>query len=163
MNIPKSASARFVLPTRIRSRLGPSTGYAARARLADRIGRLPGIRTFEDVAGQPSGIIARYTPESQGSPRRRLPEVLFCRIAANGVNVQGLSDAERYHVLSRGWGRLENRSMLLFLPRDDDEFDVAWYILRHAYETVSNPPVMPATAARVPQPELPEFSRTTLC
>jgi hypothetical protein len=159
MTIPNSASARFVLPTRIRSRLGPSTGYAARALLADRIGGLPGIRISQDAAGQAPGIVASYAPKS----RVRSTEVSFCRIAANGISVQGLNDAERYHVLSRGWGRLENRNMLLFLPRDDDEFDVSWYILRHAYEAVSSPSATPVQAARAPLPELPEFSRTTLC
>jgi hypothetical protein len=163
MTIPNSASARFVLPTRIRSRLGPSTGYAARSRLAARIGGLPGIQIFKDVAGQPQGIIASYLPKSRDSLRQRLPEVPFCRIAPNGISVHGLTDTERYHVLSRGWGRLENRNMLLFLPRDEDEFDVSWYILRHAYEAVSNPSATSVSAARAPLPELPEFSRTTLC
>ena len=163
MTIPNSASARFVLPTRVRSRLAPSTGYAGRSRLAGRIAALPGIQAVEDAREFPASIVGMYQPQSQASAHTCTPAVPFCRIAANGVSVAGLYDSERHHVLSRGWGRLENRSMLLFLPRDDDEFDVCWYILQHAYQRISNPPASLRPAARPPLPELPEYSRTTLC
>jgi hypothetical protein len=53
--------------------------------------------------------------------------------------------------------------MLLFPPRDDGEFEVCCYILRHAYRPISKPPATLPRAARTPLSEPPEFLRTTLC
>jgi hypothetical protein len=164
MTIPNSESARFALPIRIRSKPGPDTGGAAQARLAGRIAGLPGVQTTQDSAAQPPCIVGTYLRPSPLNLRRRPPSaVRFCRISTDGVMVEGLSDFERYQALARGWGRLDSRSILLFLPRDDDEFEVCCYILRQAYKSISIPPATRRSAARLPLPELPEFSRTTLC
>jgi hypothetical protein len=163
MTIPNSASARFVLPTRIRSKLGPDAGYAAQQRLADRIAELPGMHTLEDPLEPSPCTVGVYL--QAGSGKRRTPPTafLFCKIRGTGISVEGLDDSERHQVLSRGWGKLENRSIQLFLPRDDDEFDVCWDIVYRAYRNISNPPARTLFAARPPLAELPEFSRTILC
>ena len=164
MTITSSESARFALPIRIRSKPGRGTGDGAQARLAGRIAALPGVQTIEDTVAQPPCIVGIYRRPSPLNLRRHPPPaVRFCRISASGVMVEGLSDFERYQALARGWGRLDSRSILLFLPRDDDEFEVCCYILRQAYRSISRPPAMIPSAARPPLPELPEFSRTTLC
>jgi hypothetical protein len=163
MTLRISESGRFVLPTRIRSKLGPDSDFAARTRLADRISTLPGIHTFEDTLGASPSIVAVYIAHSSRTSRKHQPAVLFCKICSDGISVEGLTDAARHQVLSRGWGKLENRSMHLFLPRDDDEFDVCWHVLYRAYRTITNPPAMFLSATKASRTELPEFSRTTLC
>lgn len=163
MTIPNSASARFVLPTRIRSKLGPDTGVAAQDLLADRIAGLPGLHTFEDPLEPSPCTVAVYLQTMSGRRRANATARLFCKIRGTGISVEGLDDAERHQVLSRGWGRLESRGIQLFLPRDDDEFDVCWNIVHRAYRNISNPPARTLFAARPPLAELPEFSRTILC
>ena len=163
MTLSISESGRFVLPTRIRSKLGPDNDYAARIRLADQISKLPGVHTFEDALEASPSIVGVYFANSSRTSRRQHPAVLFCKIRCDGIRVEGLNDAARHQVLSRGWGRLENRSIQLFLPRDDDEFDVCWHILYRAYRAITNPPATFLAAAKPPLVELPEFSCTTLC
>jgi hypothetical protein len=160
MTLSISESERFVLPTRIRSKLCPDNGYVARTRLADQISKLPGVHTFEDSLEASPSIVGVHLAHSS---RRHQSAVLFCKIRCDGISVDGLSDAARHQVLSRGWGRLENRSIQLYLPRDDDEFDVCWHILYRAYRAITNPPAMFLSAAKPPLAELTEFSRTTLC
>lgn len=163
MTIPNSESARFVLPTRIRSKLGPDTGYAARDRLVDRIAQLPGMHTLDDPLEPSPCTVGVYLRPVSGKRRTPPTAFLFCKIRSTGISVEGLDNSERHQVLSRGWGRLENRSIQLFLPRDDDEFDVCWNIVYRAYRNISNPPARTLFAARPPLAELPEFSRTILC
>ena len=162
MTLFNSESERFALPTRIRSKLGPDNDCAARARLADQITKLPGVYTFEDALETSPSIVGVYLAHSSRTSRRHPSAVLFCKIRCDGISVEGLNDAARHQVLSRGWGRLESRSIQLFLPRDDDEFDVCWHILYRAYRAITNPPATFLTAAKPPLVELPEFSRTTL-
>ena len=163
MTLSIQESGRFVLPTRIRSKLGPDNDYAARTRLADQISKLPGVHTFEDALEASPSIVGVYFANSSRTSRRQQPAVLFCKIRCDGISVEGLNDAARHQVLSRGWGRLENRSIQLFLPRDDDEFDVCWDIVFRAYRNISNPPARTLFAARPQLAELPEFSRSILC
>jgi hypothetical protein len=163
MTLRISESGRFVLPTRIRSKLGPDAGHAARTRLADQISKLPGVYTFEDSLEASPSIVGVYLAHSSRTSRKHQPAVLFCKIRCDGICVEGLNDAARHQVLSRGWGKLENRSIQLFLPRDDDEFEVCWHILYRAYRTITNPPATFMSAANARLTELPEFSRTTLC
>jgi hypothetical protein len=155
--------ADFRLPPRIRSKPGPEPVDSARFMLAERIADLPFVQTVEDDFGVLPGTVGAFLKLDVTSIRQREPAVLFCRISHSGISVEGLTDAERHQVLSRGWGQLENRRVRLFMPRNDDELEICWGILYRAYHSIINTPVRSATMPRANVVDLPEISRTSLC
>jgi len=161
--VPASETVRLRLPTRTRINLGPDGNGATRYRLAERIAALPRVHTVEDPDGVLPGKVAVYVHAAGAIRQQHERPIPFCDITSSGIGVEGLDDAGRHQVLSRGWGRLENHRMQLFLPRNDGELDVCWRILYCAYCSLLNSPAAPPLARRAPPPELPEFSRTTLC
>jgi len=163
METPAGEPGRLRLPTRIRVALAPEGNGAASFRLAERIAGLPHVHTVEDPAGILPGKVAVYVHAADRARLQCSTPAPFCDITNSGISVEGLNDAERHQVLSRGWGRLENRRMQLFLPRDDAELEVCWSILHRAYCAIINSPAAPPRTLRAPVAELPEFSRTTLC
>jgi len=160
---PASETDRLRLPPRPRINLGPDGNGAARYRLAERIAGLPRVHTVEEPDGILPGKVAVYVHAAGAARRQHESPISFCDITSSGISLEGLDDAERHQVLSRGWGRLENHRMQLFLPRNDGELDVCWRILYRAYCSLINSPAARPLARRAPPAELPEFSRTTLC
>jgi len=163
MAMPAFEQNRFRLPTRIRTRLGLETAYPAHFELADRIAELPYVRTVEDALDVLPSTVAVFLQPDTSPARKRQAAVLFCRINNAGISVEGLTDTERHHVLSRGWGKLENRRIRLLLPRDDGELAVCWDILCRAYRSIINSPACLLTVPTASVTELPEYSRTSLC
>jgi hypothetical protein len=153
---------KFQLPARIRSKHASQEGCLARLLLADRIAELPGIETVEnDPARLPCSITIHLIGDNTRA-RKQKPPVLFCRISKDGINLQGLSDRDRYQVLARGWGMLAQDSVLVYLPQDEHELEVCWSILQHAYHALLGLLLNSSPRQNVAAGELPQFSRTTL-
>lgn len=153
---------KFQLPARIRGQCVSQEGCLARLLLADRIAELPGIETVEnDPARLPSSITIHLVSDT-AQARKQKPPVLFCRISKEGINLQGLSDRDRYQVLARGWGTLAQDNVLVYLPQDKHELEVCWSILQHAYNTLLGMPLKSSPRQNAAISELPQFSRTTL-
>ena len=155
--------AEFRLPPRVRSNPAPEPTDRARFVLAERIADLPFVQIVEDGFEALPGTVGAFLRRDVDSIRKRQPAVLFCRISSFGISVEGLTDAERYQVLSRGWGQLENCHVRLFMPRNDDELEICWGILYRAYSSIINTSVGPAAMPRAYVVDLPEISRTSLC
>lgn len=154
---------RFCLPARIRSRLVPEPLPSAERTLAKRLAGLPCVQTTADEQQTHPCTLSIYLQRHDAGDDGQLASVLLCRIGSEGISVEGLSDYERHQVLSRGWGRLENRHVCLFPPRDDEELEICWSILCRAYDSILSPPVDMTTAPRASVAELPAVSRTSLC
>lgn len=163
MAISAIDQASLRLPLRIRSKLGPEPAYSARIMLAERIAELDFVQIVEDEFDALPSSVGVFLQRDFGPARKRNAAVLFCRINCSGIRVEGLSDTERHHVLSRCWGRLENRHIRLFMPRDDDEQEICWTILYRAYSSIINTPDFTPAMPRASVGELPEISRTSLC
>jgi hypothetical protein len=148
----------FALPTRVRGKPARASGSVAQFQLIERIAELPCVQTVE--RGSPDGPITAcvYLQPT----RKRLPPVMFCRVSHTGISVEGLSDAERYQVLCKGWGRLEAHRIQLFMPQDQNELEACWSILYRAYNSIINPPKQPPTAPPVLFGSSPEPSHTSL-
>lgn len=152
---------RFQLPARLRK---PSAAEDSlpRLALADRISALPGIRTVENGSGTlPCGVTVYLTRQGRAL-RKQLPPRILCEISKDGVSIYGLCNRDRHQVLSRGWGKLEQDRVRMFLPRDDAEMEVCWRILQRAYCSILD---LSARSPSMRYPtfgELPRFSRTTL-
>ena len=154
---------RFCLPARIRTRLIPEPVQPADRELAKRLAGLPRAQTAADEHLTHPRTLSVFLRQNGSRDDRGHPSVLLCRIGSEGISVEGLSDNERHQVLSRGWGRLEKRSVCLFPPRDDEELEICWSILCRAYHSILSAPVDVPTAPRTSVVDLPEVSRTSLC
>ena len=153
---------RLRLPARVRTLQSPDNNIPVRLALADRIADLPGIQAADhDPADDWKNVDVLLLPRVTARRKQRQP-LLLCNIRADGIVVQGLINRHRHQVLSRGWGRLRENSVLLYLPRDEEELEIVWSILRCAYDSVM---VVSAGASPVRAAwfdGLPSFSRTNL-
>lgn len=154
--------SRFSVPVRTHELQARDNSIHARLALADRIADLPRIQAVDhEPAGGWRNVEVLLMP-LVSSARKRRPPALLCHIGADGIVLYGLSNSERAQVLSHGWGQLFGDNMLLFLPRDDQELETVWRILRRAYESLVD-----ASAAAVPVGSarfgvVPNSSRTNL-
>ena len=155
--------ARFRLPVRIRSKRAPDIGYSARFKLTDRISVLPFVQTVEESTDSlPATVHVVLQPDAAAVGKRPSPR-RWCSIGRDGITIRGLCDADRYRVISRGWGRLNGNDVQLHLPKDDDELEVCWSIVYRAYSSMIDPPAGSLVEPRPQKRELPEHSRTILC
>lgn len=159
---PALELSRFALPTRIRKKPGREPGSAAQVQLIERIAALPYVRTLEHSDG--TGLITAcvYLRPDRLQARQRSSALLLCRVSHTGISVEGLSDPQRHLVLCRGWGRLEQHRIQLYLPRDEGELEVCWSILYRAYTSIIDTPERLRTAPCVLFDDLPKPSRTSL-
>lgn len=162
MATPAREISRFILPVRARTRQAAENHISARLGLADRIADLPDIETRDHDLNGGSRLVDVFVRQPTKSIRKQRPPALLCRIGHDGVVAFGLSNADRHQVLSRGWGKLHQDGVLLFLPRDDDELETTWSILLRAYRSLTD-----TSAAAFPMraawfDDLPSFSRTNL-
>ena len=88
--------------------------------------------------------------------------MLFCSNGSDGIFVHGLTDWDRHQVGLRGWGRLKGHGVLLHLPRDSDELEVCWNLLRRAYESLRADLARLGPTRPVWPYDMPRFSRTAL-
>ena len=140
---------RFDLPSRIRRRGVCPDSLSACGALAERISDLPGTVT-EDLS-MPGG-----------GGRKRKPDLLLCNIGKDGVFLHGLSAWDRHLVALRGWGHLKGQGVQLHLPRDNEELEICWSLLRRAYGLLSDAAAGARPVRAVWQDGLPRFSRTAL-
>ena len=160
--MPVSDENRFCLPARIRTRLVPEPIRPASFDLAERLAGLPFAEAIEGTYASAAAVSIFLHPTGSQDASHST-SALLCRISSAGISVEGLSDRERHQVLSKGWGRLENRRIRLYTPRDDEELDVCWTILGRAYDSILSAPASASTAPRASVAELPEYSYTCLC
>lgn len=125
---------RFSLPNRIRTALKPADNFTPRLSLADRIAELPGVAVVEsdrDAAPYTVRVMLERQSNAAAAP---VEQIQFADISREGIVVRGLSSWDKHKALSSGWGKLRERDLLIFLPRDDRELEVCWTIIKRAYD-----------------------------
>lgn len=152
----------LILPVRAQMLQARDADISAKLALADYIADLPGILVVDhDPVDGSRKVDVQYQPPATSRFKRRRP-MFLCRIGCDSIVVSGLNDRDRHQVLSRGWGRQNPAGVSLYLPRDDQELDIAWRILSRAYDALveASASAMPERAAWID--DLPHFSRTNL-
>jgi len=159
-----SASSRPVLPHRARvTGESKQNSIPVRLALAARIAELPGIATV-DVPGDASpAAVEIHLQRPASSLRDQLAPILLCRIDQAGIDVHGLDDRDHHQLLSRRWGRLGASYVQLWLPRDNEELEVCWSVVRRAYARLLDIATnsQPDRISGWPK-DRPRFSRTSL-
>jgi hypothetical protein len=153
--------SKFSLPTRIRSKKPSLESLSARLELAQRIAELPGTRTEDHEATLPCGVDV-FLQAPQAPLRKRRPDSLLCHVGSEGVRVFGLNAWQRHQVVLRGWGNFLRDGVLMHLPRDSNELEVCWDVVRRAYDTLFSGMAEATPVCTVWQDDLPRFSRTRL-
>jgi hypothetical protein len=140
-----------------------SGDFAARMALIDRIADLPGIETVErNDESIPGRVEIHLRRETSDRVLKRKPARILCCLDCNGVTVSGLSRWERYQLLTKGWGRLANDQVRVYLPRDQKELEIVWSVIRQAYDRFTSPPIPESGSVVISTWDFPRFSRTSL-
>jgi hypothetical protein len=159
----RKIETRFDLPIRIRSRKHPGTELQARLDLIDRVADLQGI----DVAEQPDDaapcrVDIYLTNPHPIASRTQRPSTLLCSLSRDGISIYGLDRWARYQVLARGWGVLNEACAQVHLPRDTNEIEAVWQIVRRAYDSRQLEPERQLERLVVSTWDWPKYSRTSL-
>ena len=156
-------AARFLLPARIRNKRKSSGDFSARMALIDRIAELPEIETVErNDEASPRRVDIYLRRDAADRVLKRKPPQLLCSLDSNGVFLSGLDRWEQYQVLAKGWGRLVDDRVFVYLPRDNKELEAVWNTFRTAYERLIGPAKPESGSLVVSTWEYPRFSRTSL-
>lgn len=152
--------SRLLLPPRAQIAAGTSQ-FSVRSRLdlAARIAELEWIEIVDVPSDTVPAAVEIFLQNPAVPLRKRQTPKLICRIDRTGIEIHGLSDRDRHHILSRRWGRLIFDAVQLYLPRDDNELETCWSVVKHAYDSTIEAESA-SSAARLP--ELPKYSRTSL-
>lgn len=156
---------RFKLPARIRNRKTTSDRLETRLALTERIAGLRGIETVEcsgDTVPCQVDVYIRHGSADRAKIRRKQPPPLLCSLNCNSALIGGLDCWARHQVVSSGWGKLISDQVLVFLPRDCDELEIFWGVLKLAYDSLLPSSASAPRTDRVTIWDLPRYSRTTL-
>ena len=160
---PAFAAARFKLPTRIRSRMRNGAENKSRMDLIDRIADLQGIRLAEHDDEAAPRRVNVYLETARCVSRNRHDEIsLLCSLGREGIAVYGLDRWARHQVLARSWGGLNRDSVLVYPPRDSNELEAVWQIVRRAYDNRQSAPEKEDGTQVISTWDVPKFSRTSL-
>lgn len=160
---PVKTTPRFTLPARIRNKHRTAADFPARMALIDRIADLPGIETVEcsdEIVPRRVDIFLRR--EAADRVLKRQPQRLLCSIDCEGLTLNGLDRWERHQVLATGWGRLVDKHVCVFLPRDKAELKVVWSVVERAHKRLSGPVAPEAGTLVISTWDWPRYSRTSL-
>lgn len=152
----------FEVPPRLHQCGAPADGNPARLLLADRIARLPRIRTVDNGPEALPTSVTVFVENDHAPARKRHPPMTLCVISREGMTVHGLSLRDRRHLVMRGWGEMLNDRVQVFLPRNPAEVDVCWTILQHAHCFLLDISARLPGSRQAKHGDLPRFSRTTL-
>jgi hypothetical protein len=152
----------FAVPLRARVSGLSHDSNQARLELAGRIAELPGIHTVDNSPESLPSSVTVFLDGDHVPARKRTPPRTLCVISRDGLCVHGLSLRDRRHLASQGWGTLAQERVQIYMPRNEDEVDVCWTILRHAHCSLLNISARAPGSRHAFYRELPRFSRTTL-
>jgi len=111
--------------------------FAPRLLLAHRIAELPGAKVVDiDNNGGPFTVQVYLTPGAEKNAGAS-SDRLFAQISHDGIVVNGLQNSDKHQVLSRGWGKLRKRAVVLYMPRNLQELEICWEILQRAFYRLS--------------------------
>lgn len=152
----------LILPVRATLVQAGGENISAKIALSDFISDLPGIQVVDhNAVGGSRKVDVQYQPPTT-SARKRYRPLFLCRIGCDSIVVSGLNDRDRCQVLSRGWGCRHPAGVALHFPRDDQELEMTWRILRRAYDALVEASAFARPTRAALSDTLPRFSRTNL-
>ena len=162
MATPSRGTSHYHLPARIRADIAFDNSFSSRMALVDRISGMAGIHTVESAADTLPFRVQIYLQEPSASVRREHPLLLLCTLAADGIEIYGLSQWDRHQVLRGGWGRLRRDHVFFYPPRNNEELEVCWGVMQRAYQHLSDLSAKGPLARKSLLWNLPRVSRTAL-
>jgi hypothetical protein len=160
---PRKIETRFHLPIRVRSRKHAGAELQARLDLIDRIADLQGITVAEQPDDAvPCRVDVYLRDAGPGALHKKRPPSLLCSLSRDGIAVYGLDRWARYQVLARGWGGLNEACANVHLPRDTNELETVWQIVRRSYDNQKLEPERELETLVVSTWDWPKYSRTSL-
>jgi hypothetical protein len=131
--------------------------------LIERISDLADIETVErSDDGIPGRVDIYVRREASNRASKDEPAPKMCSLNFGCVTVNGLDRWDRYQVLANGWGKLVDAQVCVYLPRDHEELEIVWRIIRQAYDGLSGTPTSESKSAKISTQDFPRFSRTSL-
>ena len=165
MTMAKTAkkTERFNLSARLRNKRKSPGDFSARVALIDRIADLPGIETVErNDETTPRRVEIYLRREASDRVLGRRAAQMLCSLDCNGVFLHGLDRWERYQVLVKGWGKLVEHEVCVYLPRDSKELEIVWDVVHRAYDRLMGPGTPEAGSLVISTWDWPRISRTSL-
>ena len=154
---------RFKLPARLRNKRKTPGEFSARVALIDRIADLSGIETVErNDEITPRRVEIYLRREASDRVLRRKAAKMLCSLDCNGVFLNGLDRWERHQVLAKGWGKLVDHEVCVYLPRDSHELEIVWGVVQRAYDRLFGQLTPEAGSLVISTWDWPRFSRTSL-
>jgi hypothetical protein len=125
-----------------------------------RIEALPGIelrqtRGANDMLASDYYIDGSYVLRSIAADAQ-----LLCRIDADGILLPMISPHAREEVLRKGWATGSDDAVIMYLPRDSIEMEIAWRIVLIAYQFRTLAPPRPRSSTST-QTAAPHGSSTS--
>jgi hypothetical protein len=127
--------------------------------LSERISALPGIRTIRTVLDD--GVIAmdHFIDADYVLRSRYCGPHLLCHIDLEGISLAQLDPVDKEEVVFKGWASHAGDEIVLHLPRDSIEMEVAWRIILRAYQYLASRP-RESRFRQKTAPDLPKFAST---
>lgn len=125
--------------------------------LADKIFDLPDIVSVDDGAVDKNGVCLVFRSPSPLSVRKT-GELPFCRLFADRILINGLSEKLAAELEDKGWAVGQPRWTMLHMPRDEHEAEICWHIIWHRYRELVSGKQPGARTASIA--DLPQFSRS---
>ena len=163
--MPETAKiqARFALPTRVRLRKRLEAELKARLDLIDRIADLQGVDVAEQHDDSGSCRVDAHLRLSRPvAPYPDSRSTLLCSLSSDGISIFDLDRWAQNQVVAHGWGALHETYALVHLPRDANELEAVWQIVRRAYDHWQIEPNTEHAGPVLSTWDWPQISRTSL-
>jgi len=153
-------SARLLLPMRIRTKAPHADALTPRIALAERLVDFKDIVAVDDDTGTCPGGVDLFLTQADMPARKQAGPWRLCSIDPAGLRIYCMSDWDKYQVIARRWGHLQDGHVFVAMPRDDHEVEVCWNILARAYDYLAEVVADVRCKRLATTWNLPHFSRS---
>lgn len=127
--------------------------------LARRIRALPGMGAHRTVLDDGATATDYFIGEAYVAKWPATGPQLFCHIDLEGISIPHLDPADRAEVVHKGWSSRADSDVVMYLPRDAIEMEIAWRIVLRAYQFLASRPAAPRKRRKLAS-ELPKYAST---
>lgn len=125
--------------------------------LTERIAALPGIRPEHKILADNTLATDHFIEDSYLLRHSWRKPQLLCHIDSQGILLADISPVDKEEVLQKGWSSSTEDALILFLPRDSIEMEIAWRIVLLAYHFLTSRPATVRTKTKS-RPIMPSVS-----
>lgn len=127
--------------------------------LTERIAALPGIRPEHTLLADDSLATDHFIEDSYVLRRSSTSPQLLCHVDCDGIMLPEISALDKEEVLQKGWSSYTDGPVILFLPRDNIEMEIAWRIVLLSYHFLTSRPAR-SRFEKNNRSTMPKFSPT---